>query len=70
MAAGMNKRYLLAAFILLLRRRRRRRQRRLSVKPTVPEFWVREIFAKREQLGEFHTLVKEMRKTDRESSFR
>ena len=33
-------------------------------------FWVRQIFAKREQLGEFHTLVQEMRTSDRESFFK
>ena len=48
----MRERHILAAVILLLRRRRRRR-RRLAAVPTPPKFWVRDIFAKREQLGLF-----------------
>ena len=63
------KRQILAAVILLLRRRCRRR-RSLAALPTPPKFWVRDIFEKREELGEFHTLVQEMRNSDRESFFR
>ena len=65
----MRESQVLAAVMLLLRRRRHRR-RRLAAAPSPPKFWVREIFAKREQLGEFHTLVQEMRTSDRESFFR
>ena len=57
------------AAVMLLFHRRRRRRRRLAAGPTPPKFWVRQIFAKREQLGEFHTLVQEMRTSDRESFF-
>ena len=59
MAPGINHRYILAIILLLRRRRRRRRPR--AEKQKVRQFWIRPIFAKREQLGEFHTLVKEMR---------
>ena len=61
---------ILAAIMLLLRRRRRRRRLAAATNPTPPRFWVREIFLKREQLGEFHTLVREMRNSDRECFFR
>ena len=61
---------ILAAVMLLLRRRRRRRRRRLAALPNTPKFWVRDIFLRREELGEFHTLVQEMRNSDRESFFR
>ena len=65
---NQRQRYILAAIVLLLRHRRRRRNREESER--VRNAWVRQIFAKREQLGEFHTLVQEMRTTDRESFFR
>ena len=67
--AALNKRYLLAILILILRRRRRRRRRLLAVR-SAPTFWCRDIFLKREELGEFHTLLQEMGRTDRESFFR
>ena len=69
-ASDTNKRLILAAVILLLRRRRRRRRLLAAAVPTTPQFWVRDIFCKREQLGEFHTLVQEMRNSDRECFFR
>ena len=61
-----------SAMLLLILRRHRRRQRRQQMmsKPSEKQFWVWQVFAKREQLGEFHTLVQEMRTSDRESFFK
>lgn len=56
--------------LLIMYRRRRRRRRAIMAARTEPKFWVRPIFAKREQLGEFHTLVQEMRTGDREKFFK
>ena len=49
--SGRN-RLILAAMMFLLRRRRRRRrrERQAVVLPTSPQFWVRDIFEKREEL--------------------
>ena len=65
MAASVNKRYLLAILILYLCRRRRNR-RRLADRQTERKYWVCDIYAKREQLGAFHTTVHEMRNGDRQ----
>ena len=46
---------------ILLRRRRRKRSKR---------FWIRPIFMRRQQQGEYHNLLKEMRLSDEESHFR
>ena len=48
--------------LLLLRRRRKKRIFRV--------FWVRNIFRKHEELGEFHRLVQELRNENREYFFR
>ena len=47
--------------LLALRRKRKKRTRRM---------WVRSIFTKRRQQGEFHNLVQELRLVDPESHFR
>lgn len=60
MAATLNRRLLL---VLHLRRRKRRRLKYLK------RFWVRPLFLRREQLGEFYQLVQEMRREDHESYF-
>ena len=65
MAASVNKRYLLAILILYLRRRCRNR-RRLADRQTERKYWVCDIYAKREQLGAFHTTVQEMLNGDRQ----
>ena len=72
MVAATNNRFLLQALLIVLLRRRRRRRRLqyLLSERAAPSFWQREIYAKREQLGEFHTLVLEMRTSDREMFFR
>ena len=46
---------------IILRRRQRKRRKR---------FWVRSIFTKRRQQGEYHNLLQEMRLSDEESHFR
>ena len=50
--------------IELIRRRRRRRRRRAR------KFWVRPLFRRRRQQGEYHNLLQEMRLADPESHFR
>ena len=51
--------------LLVLKRRHRQRQNRRKHR-----FWVRRIFLKRQELGAFHTLVRELRVSDREYFFR
>ena len=53
--------------LLLKRRQLRRLPKRNAVKR---KLWVREIFQKRYQQGDFHNLVKELRLGDREFYFR
>ena len=57
MATSLRTTVLLA---ILLRRRRKKRGRRV---------WVRSIFARRRQQGEFHNLLQEMRLSDPDSHF-
>ena len=61
MAAAVNKRFVLL-FYLRQRRKRRRKYRKRC--------WVREIFQNRFQLGEYQTLLKEMRENDHESFYK
>ena len=56
--------------LLLLRKRRRRRKRKRITIRAAPRFWVRSIFQRREVFGEYHHLVQELRKEDREYFFR
>ena len=56
--------------LFLLRRRRKRRTLRRKLTRAPPRFWVRNIFQKREQLGEYHRLIQELRNEDREYFFR
>ena len=53
--------------LLLLLLRRRRARRHSSTPRTV---WVRSIFRRRQQQGEFHNLVQELRLSDPENHFR
>ena len=46
--------------LFLLRRQRKKRALRRAVKGTKHIFWVRNIFRKREELGEFHPPVQEL----------
>ena len=52
-------------FLAVLYRRRRRR-----LCTSNRRFWVRQIFTKRREQGEFHNLIQEMRLVDPESHFR
>ena len=52
--------------LLLLLRRREKRAFRRALKRTKSMFWVRNIFRKCVELGEFHRLVQELRNEDRE----
>ena len=59
--AVLNRRLLL--LLLLIRRRRLRIRERKRI-------WVKDIFKKRLQLGEYHSLINEMRLTDHQSFYR
>ena len=61
--AAINRRQLLQALLLILRKRRQRRQKSKEERRK-SRFWVRDIFLKRESLGEFRTLVMEMWESD------
>ena len=56
--------------VLLLRRRRKKRVEITNALRSKPRFWIRDIFLKREELGEFHRLVQELKNGDREYFFR
>ena len=60
----------LVLLFLMMCRRRRRRRRAIMATQANRKFWVRPIFAKREQLGEFHTHVQEIRSGDPEKLFK
>ena len=45
-------------------RRRRRAQRVFRRRRAKPRFWVRQIFNKREELGEYHSLIQELKNGD------
>ena len=52
--------------IILLHRRHCSR----NIKRKSPKFWIRKIFAERDQKGEYHSLVKEMKLIDHELFFK
>ena len=58
--------------LLLILRRKRKRRRDEKNKRTRQKhrFWVRDIFKLREEYGEYHRLVQELREGDREYFFR
>ena len=61
MAAAVNKRLLL---LFYLRQRRKRKQKYRK------KYWIRDILRSCLLLGEYHTLVKEMRENDHESFYK
>ena len=57
--------------LLLLIILRRRRRRHLHSKKRKPKrFWVRDIYLRRKELGEYYNLVRELRLGDREFYYR
>ena len=64
MMAALNRRRRLLLLLLLVRRRARRGQRRTR------RTWVRKINSNRVNLGEFHSLIQEMRLSDHDSFFK
>ena len=56
--------------MLLLRRRRRRISEVQSKSRRKRKAWVRDIFTKRKELGEYHRLFQELKLSDREYFFR
>ena len=55
--------------LLLIMRRRRKRKNAKKKHRQKPRFWVRPIFQLREQHGEYHCLVQELRRGDQECVF-
>ena len=59
------------ASLLLIMRRRRNRRGKIEINPRrAPRFWIRQIFLLREEYGEYHRLLRELREGDREYFFR
>ena len=59
------------ASLLLIMRRRRKRRGKIEINPRrAPRFWIRQIFLLREEYGEYHRLIQELREGDREYFFR
>jgi len=63
----LNKKLLL---LMLIRRRRRRSEGKEKKKWRKKRFWIREIFLRRKELGEYHRLFQELKVSDREYFFR
>ena len=61
---------LLLLFLLLKVRKLRKSKCKENICHRPPKFWVRNIFKKREELGEYHHLIQEMSINDREYFFR
>ena len=56
----------MASLLLIMRRRRK-----IEKNPRrAPRFWIRQIFVLREEYGEYHRLIQELREGDREYFFR
>ena len=68
--AARNRRARIVAFYLLLLTILRRRRTREAPDARKHRFWVREMYQKRQQLGVFHTLARELRLHDRKYPFR
>ena len=59
------------ASLLLIMRRRRKIRGKIEKNPRrAPRFWIRQIFLLREEYGEYHRLIQELREGDREYFFR
>ena len=59
------------ASLLLIMRRRRKIRGKIEKNPRrAPRFWIRQIFLLREEYGEYHRLLRELREGDREYFFR
>ena len=56
--------------LIILRKRRVRKRSLPKRMRKAPRFWVQNIFQQREDLGEYHRLVNEFRRFDREYFFR
>ena len=60
----------MASLILIMRRRRKRRGKIEKNPRRAPRFWIRQIFLLREEYGEYHHLIQELREGDLEYFFR
>ena len=66
---NFNENLLLLLFLLLKVRKLRKSKCKKNNRRRLSKFWVRNIFKKREELGEYHHLIQEMRNNDREYFF-
>ena len=60
----------MVSFLLIMRRRRKRRGKIEKNPRRAPRFWIRQIFLLKEEYGEYHRLIQELREGDREYFFR
>jgi hypothetical protein len=56
--------------LLIMRRKRKRKHKKKKITRRNARFWVRKIFQFREEYGEYHRLIQELREGDRENFFR
>ena len=61
---------LLLLFLLLKVRKLRKSKCKENIRRRPPKIWVRNIFKKREEFGEYHHLIQEMSINDKEYFFR
>ena len=62
MSYSEGKDILFLQLVVLFKMKKKKRRKR--------KIWVRELFRKREEKGAFHSLIRKMKLTDRESLFR
>ena len=55
----------LSLLLLHKNRRRRRAQRAFRTRHAKPTFWIRQIFSKREELGEYNRFIHDLKNEDR-----
>ena len=60
----------MASLLLIMRRRWKRRGKIQKNPRRAPRFWIRQIFLLREEYGEYHHFIQELREGDREYFFR
>ena len=59
----------ISLFLIIRRKRKQRVEKKIKPRQK-PRFWVRNIFQLREEYGEYHCLIKELREGDRKYFFR
>ena len=70
MMDSLDKRKKILMLLILRRSSRRRQEERRKPVRRKRRWWVREIFTRRQELGEYNRLFKELKLSDREYFFR